>query len=593
MENLSARALTGQLSEDLGWLEQYAKQRPGQELAGGLLRLAAGLIRNCVGPIFDGEPPTPLHVVVVGGAGAGKSTVANLLSGVQAAEANPQAGFTRHPIAYTSYAGPQNWSGHFGFLGPLQRLTDPAPSSLDQDVYQVRRVPTEPSGYDLLKEFVVWDCPDMTTWAAAGYIPRLIEAASLADILVYVASDERYNDEMPTQFLDMLLKTGKPVVCCLMKMREADAPALVAHFKKEVVSRLPPGVVGCLAIPFLTPQQMADPVQMAGRFRIPLVNQVSVLGTPAKDAQRRSVQGALRFLSRSQDQFLAVAREDVTAMNSWKSTVHHGQAEFDSRYYREYLASERFQGFDDVLIRLMQLLEVPIIGQVMYVLRVPFQLLKGALNKAINRPDALGRGEQPVLDDVITGWIDMLRKEAARNADKHPLWAHIGRGFVSGRLIEQTREKYLQFYRTFQVALADEINRSARLIYEELEKHPARLNMIRGAKLAAEVGIVGATIGSAGLLSPLNLAFVPLASGLTHSLVELVGKGYVDTQREQTRRRQQELLMQHVSRPLAEWLIQWPATGGSEFERLQLALRRVPTALKELEIKAHAALRGV
>ena len=98
--------------------------------------------------------------------------------------ANAQAGFTRHPIAYTSANGPLNWTGHNGFLGPLQRLNQASPSSLDQDVYQIRRIPADPMAFDLLKDFVVWDCPDMTTWAAKGYVPRLIEVAGLADVIV-------------------------------------------------------------------------------------------------------------------------------------------------------------------------------------------------------------------------------------------------------------------------------------------------------------------------------------------------------------------------------------------------------------------------
>ena len=101
METLTARALTGQLADDFGWLEQHSRKQPEQARAVGRLRLAAALVRNCIGPLLDDQPPVPLHVVVVGGAGAGKSTVANLLSGATAAEANPQAGFTRHPIAYT------------------------------------------------------------------------------------------------------------------------------------------------------------------------------------------------------------------------------------------------------------------------------------------------------------------------------------------------------------------------------------------------------------------------------------------------------------------------------------------------------------
>ncbi len=253
MDTHSTRNVTSQLAEDLGWLEQHCRQQPNQDQAAAQLRLATALARNCIGPLLDDQPPVPLHVAVVGGAGAGKSTVANLLSGAaNAAEANPQAGFTRHPVAYTSANGHLAWTGHYNFLGPLRKLEQPGPSSLDQDVYQVRRVPTDPTSYDLLKDFVVWDCPDMTTWAAGSYVTRLIEVSALADVIVYVASDERYNDEVPTQFLRLLLQAGKPVVVCLTKMRETDAPTLIDHFRKEVLAHMPAGVVGVLAIPHLS-----------------------------------------------------------------------------------------------------------------------------------------------------------------------------------------------------------------------------------------------------------------------------------------------------------------------------------------------------
>src|SRR6266566_3832330 len=158
MDQLGSRALTSQLADDLGWLEEHCRHQPEQGIHAGHLRLAAGLVRNCVGPFLNDQPPTPLHIAVVGGAGAGKSTVANLLSGAVAAETNPQAGFTRHPVAYASSNGTASWSGHLGFLGPLQRLPQPGPSNLDADVYQVRHVPPDATSMGMLKDFVIWDC---------------------------------------------------------------------------------------------------------------------------------------------------------------------------------------------------------------------------------------------------------------------------------------------------------------------------------------------------------------------------------------------------------------------------------------------------
>src|SRR5688572_26629465 len=128
MDAAAYRTLTSELADDLGWLEEHCRRQPHLCERAGELRLAAALVRNVISPHLDGQPPVPLHVAVVGGAGAGKSTVVNLLCGTTAAEANPQAGFTRHPVAYTHAAGrpgeagyPAGWPSQLGFLGPLHR----------------------------------------------------------------------------------------------------------------------------------------------------------------------------------------------------------------------------------------------------------------------------------------------------------------------------------------------------------------------------------------------------------------------------------------------------------------------------------------
>jgi hypothetical protein len=585
METPSFRTLTAELADDLGWLEEHCRRQAHLAERAGELRLAAALVRNVVGPFLDGQPPAPLHVAVVGGAGAGKSTVVNFLCGTGAAEANPQAGFTRHPVAHTHAEGSANWPGQLGFLGPLRRLDQPTPSSLDEDVYQVRRLPAVGEHGELLRQFTVWDCPDMTTWAATGYAPRLIEIAGLADVIVYVASDERYNDVVPTEFLRLLLEVGKPVVVCLTKMRPEHAPALVNHFNQDVLSGLPRGRVTTLAIPHLSAEELADPVAKASRYRIPLLNQVMVLGEPAAAARRRNVRAALRFLSATCERLLAVARDDVAALDDWGELVRRGRDEFDARYRREYLTSEKFRRFDEALVRLVELLELPGAGKfvsgTLWLVRTPYRLLKGGMGKLLARPEVPSIPEQEVLEGALAAWLDQLRAEALRRSGQHSLWQHVAEAF-DDHLGDQARQRFQSGFRAFQAGLADEVERTARAIYEELEKSPARLAALRGSKFALDVVAIGGAlvVGHIGLH---DLILVPLSASVAHQLVEWLGAAYVDTQREQTRDRQQALVAKHVSGPLAEWLARWPATGGTTYERIQLALSRVPAAIRQLD----------
>jgi hypothetical protein len=594
MDTLSTRALVSQLADDLGYLEQHATQS-GDVPAAARVRLAAALARNAIGPTLDGQEPIPLHVVVVGGAGAGKSTVSNMLSGSAASEANPQAGFTRHPIAFTAIPGTLVWANHLGFLGPLVRLPQPAPSSLDQDVYQVRRISPEPDTFTLLTDWIVWDCPDMTTWAAQAYTSRLIEAAGLADVIVYVASDERYNDEIPTQFLKMLLQSGKPVICVLVKMREEIAEQLVAHFRTAVLDVLPDGlgrgVVSVLAIPFLTPEQRNDPVRGAAKYRIPLLNQVAVLGHPTNVARRRTVLGAAEYLKRNVTALLDVARADVLALEAWQQLVRRGQDEFDARHTREYLSSEKYRGFDEALVRLMTLLELPGIGQVLsgtlYVVRTPFRLLGSWLMSQMSRPESPTRPEEPILRDSLAAWSAELRKEALRRGSEHALWGHLSQGFQGRGLDGQLEQRFAAAYRDYQANLALEVDRTARNIYEKLEQNPIALNSLRATKFALDAAAIGGTI-MAGGLNYWDIVLVPLVATLTHKLVEFLGQQVVDSEREATRHRQAGILRQHLSQPLADWLAAWPTSGGSPFERLQRALTRIPGTIEQLEQRVRA-----
>ena len=596
MDPADHRQLVSLLASDLGWLEDHSRRQTSLARESSQLRLAAALVRNVVGPFLEGHAETPLHVAVVGGAGAGKSTVVNFLVGAAVAEANPQAGYTRHPTAYVPGTVTTAWAGHLGFLGALRRLDQPAPGDLDEDVYQVRRLPG--SGMGPLGDVVVWDCPDMTTWAAGAYVPRLMEVAALADVVVYVASDERYNDEVPTQFLHLLIRAGKAVVVVLTKMAGSQAAQLIGHFATDVLSRLPKAESGrpaipVLAIPHLSPEQRADPAGKSAVHRIPLLNQVMVLADPAT-GRKRTVRHALEYLSTAGGEVLDVARQDLAAMDAWRGLVHAARDEFDTRYRTEFLNGEGFRRFDEARDRLLDLLELPGAGRAfamtMWALRLPYRGVRTLLQRALVRPPAINLGEAQVLNGAFRAWMDQLRAEAIRRADTHPVWRHISNGFNSG-LADAAGDQFQTLFRSYQLSSAEEIEGAARSVTAGLEKSPATLTALRGGKLLLDAAAIALAVWAGGWAWP-TLVFIPLFVSAEHQVVELGVRQYVEGRRSALRSRKTATVSQAVSGPMADWLARWPATGGSAYEKLQGALRRVPETIAHLRRLADPRLRA-
>jgi hypothetical protein len=591
------RAAVGELAADLGWLEDHCRAQPGLAAHAGTLRLASALTRNVLGPFLEGQPAAPLHVAVVGGAGAGKSTVVNFLCGKVVAEANPQAGYTRHPTAVLPPGGAALPST-VGFLGPMRRVSEEKPANLDEDVYQVRRL--QPAGgADPLDGFVVWDCPDMTTWASTGYVARLMEVAALADVVVYVASDERYNDEVPTQFLHLAVKAGKAVVCVLTKMREADAPAMVEHFRQEVLGRLPalPGgglpAVPVVPFPQMPPEVRNDPAGAGAKYRVQLLNQILVQCESADAARKRTVANAARYLSTAGEGLLDVARRDLAEFDAWKEAVRTGRFGFEDRYRKEYLAGEQFHRFDRYREQMVDLLELPgagrMWGNVLWVLRAPYRYGRDTLVRLVVRPNVLNLSEKTVLDAALVGWLDGLRAEALRRSAAHPVWKAAAHGF-DGPLTAEARDRFQQAFRTFELKETDDLETTGRQLVAHLEGNPAVLLGLRGGKLAADVVAVGAVVWFTWPPGWLTLLLIPLGVSATHQAAELGVRGAAEAARMKVRTHREQLVHETLSAPLADWLAAWPATGGSAFEKLQAVLARVPQLIRRLDEQVGAKL---
>ncbi len=592
MDYTEHRSAVGQLADDLRWLEEHCRRQPQLAAQAGKLHLASALTRNVLGPFLEGQPPRPLHIAVVGGAGAGKSTLVNFLAGVVVAEANPQAGFTRHPTAFLPHGPAFTWPSYIGFMGRLQRLSTERPANSDEDVYQVKRLPVSQQSESPLAHFVIWDCPDMTTWASANYVGRLLEAAALADVIVYVASDERYNDEVPTEFLHLLIKAGKAVVVVLTKVREADAASLVEHFKQEVLARLPRlpdgtvPAVPVLAFPQMTQRERVDPSGAGMKYRVPLLNQILVQCDSETLSRHRTVQNAARYLSTAGEGLLEVARRDLAEFDAWKATVQLGKSEFEERYRNEFLSGEQFHRIDRYRDEAMDLLELPgagrLLGSVIWLMRTPYRWTRDYVAGLIVRPDVFTLSERTVLSAGLTGWLDRLQAEALKRSSIHPLWKQIAVQFDS-ELAPQTRARFDTEVRGFELKETDELEQAGKGLVENLQKNPTLLYTLRAGKLAIDLLIIVVILWLAWVPSWYHFLLIILCVSLAHQAVELIVSGWTETVRKRIRGQRESLVARELTNPLATWLTEWPATGGSSIEKLQQVLRRVPETIRQLE----------
>lgn len=597
MEPIVHRSSVAELADDLHWLEEHCRRQPELAAQAGTLRLASALTRNAIGPFLEGQAAQPLHIAVVGGAGAGKSTVVNFLAGTVVAEANPQAGYTRHPTAFLPAGASFSWPSYIGFLGPLQRLSGEKPANTDEDVYQVKRIPppatsgsaAEPNP---LADFVIWDCPDMTTWASIGYVNRLLEVAALADVIVYVASDERYNDEVPTQFLHLMVKAGKAVVVVLTKVREVDAAALVDHFRQEILGRLPklpdgstPGVP-VIAFPQMSGAERSEPSGAGAKHRVQLLNQILVSCDSESETRLRTVKNAAKFLTTAGAGLLDVARRDLAEFDAWKSVVISGKAEFEERYRKEFLSGEQFGRMDRYRDEVLDLLELPgagkLLGGLIWLARTPYRWTRDYIANLMIRPGVYNLSEQTVLTAALSGWLDKLYTEILKRSGSHPLWKQLASRYDS-ELAPQARERFGQEARTFEMQETHDLERVGKAMVDRLEKNPTLLYTVRSGRIAVDLAIVG---GIVYLTWPLNwflLILLPLGVSISHQGTELLVRGAVDSARRRVRNQREELVTSVLTNPLANWLAEWPATGGSSIEKLQKVLYRVPEIIRELD----------
>ncbi|HMP17198.1 MAG TPA: hypothetical protein PKD72_09265, partial [Gemmatales bacterium] len=342
--------------------------------------------------------------------------------------------------------------------------------------------------------------------------------------------------------------------------------------------------------PHLSAAEQADPGGVGNGIRQPLVQAVEWwLRNPSR-TRSDGVERAIRFLTQFQETLLAPAREELSAVSLWETWVTEGAKTYADRYQNEHLTGEQFPHFQAAMVRLMELLELPGVGQyvskAMHLLRSPYRWVKSGLSK----PTSQTQVETQVLQAGFQGWLDRLRHHLLQQDREQTVWNTLYQAYqqqADQALLGAFEQRVAEFSKKQSV----EVEATARSIYEELEKNPSALNTLRGLKFSVEAASLTGVVLTAGthlLLYPLLL---PLVASVTHAVTEGLGKQYVDSQREKSRNRLLHLFGDTVVQPMEKELKQWPEKLLPDLPRLREITSRLPAHLASLQKQLQAMPR--
>ena len=183
---------------------------------------------------------TPVQIVVVGPTQVGKSTVANILLQQRLADSSAEAGFTVHcqgfhivPEQQNLYADTDNWATQY-----FTELQHSPQKSLDRQVLSEYSLQETVNPGSQFIDNVIWDTPDFDSIRSFDYRAPLIKALTLADLVVFVVSKDKYADKTVWIMLELLASLSASVVIVMNKTSQSVQAELRTSLEKKYRSCL-------------------------------------------------------------------------------------------------------------------------------------------------------------------------------------------------------------------------------------------------------------------------------------------------------------------------------------------------------------------
>jgi predicted nucleic acid-binding protein len=463
------------------------------------------------------------------------------------------------------------------------------------------KLAAEPLAEPATRDAVFWDIPDFSTEEAMIYMDAVLDTIALADLIVMTVTKENYADHRGGLLRYLVCSSGVPLRVVANKLE--DEKQLLEDIRLKLtdsgdqVCRIQPDHLHPL--PYISQASDADRLQRLLEMDQARAVREAVARDLAADnrLKRQALLGSLNFVERRLDDLLAPLRAEVAVAEYWHAVVDRTtRDEFYDRYRRDYLEGEQYVDFNQTLVKLLDMLEVPGIGPIIATVSRGLKTLSAmVVGAAANVLRGLfsrkGRGESRMPErDVVVAcfehWLESLRNEAQIQADRgdHPAWHAIARqlGDSSDFIVQSTENlgaAYLQ-YRQRMDKITDE---RARALYETIRENPRLVHSLRAVKLSADAGTAGLIIASHGL-DWTDAVIAPLVLPAWRLLLEYVGEKYLDVQKAKLKQEQfdafREMIEQHMVTPVRRLFVS--AVSPEEMDAAHNDFKAVKAAAQKI-----------
>jgi hypothetical protein len=293
-------------------------------------------------------------VVIAGGTNVGKSTVFNWLATEVVSKSAPTARFTKWPAVYV-HESEKEPLGDGAFLRGYRKLALERPEQLAEPGDGLK-VFVRGHSRDEARGIVLIDSPDIDSTHEQNRAVAQ-DLLDLADAVVFVATPEKYNDDICVQYLREAARVGRRLVCILNKSTEDEVVRDFTQILRETFGLH--DEVALIAVPYLAQPGLAA----QGPWRDALRREATAPAKTGAAVRAHALEGTRRRLSGELREVSNLLREELSVLDRIRSDAD-AQVGRNGEAYRDFLLGLDFYELDRVIERVLEYFRVPVIDDI-------------------------------------------------------------------------------------------------------------------------------------------------------------------------------------------------------------------------------------